>query len=74
MVIGDIPPLSSAFGLPGPRGPFCMPLSTSSKPIVISCRVPAPVAKITAGHDGYKARETVARSRCGGHRRQKSAI
>jgi hypothetical protein len=56
MVIGDIPPLSCASGLLGPRGPFCMPLSTSSKPIVVSCRVPAPAANITAGHDGYKAR------------------
>ena len=38
MVIGDIPPLPCALGLLGPRGPFCMPLSTSSKPMVVSCR------------------------------------
>ena len=28
-----------ALGVLGPRGPFCMPLSTSSKPMVVSCRV-----------------------------------
>ena len=37
MVIGDMP-LDFAFGSLGPRGPFCMPLSTSSKPMVLSCR------------------------------------
>ena len=43
MVIGDMPPPSDcALGLLGPRGPFCMPLSTSSKPMVVSCRVSAP--------------------------------
>jgi hypothetical protein len=44
MVIGDIPLvllLPGALGVLGPRGPFCMPLSTSSKPIVTSCQVPA---------------------------------
>jgi hypothetical protein len=39
MVIGDIPPPDGALGLLGPRGPLCIPLSTSSKPIVISCRL-----------------------------------
>ena len=37
MVMGDIPPPASfALGVLGPRGPFCMPLSTSSKPMVVS--------------------------------------
>ena len=37
IVIGDIPLLSlGSLGALGPRGPFCMPLSTSSKPIVVS--------------------------------------
>jgi hypothetical protein len=59
IVIGDIPPLSEpVLGLEGPRGPFCMPFNTSSKPMVVS---PAndfgPRAeKITAAYDGYKAR------------------
>src|SRR5258705_9630476 len=35
MVIGDMPPW--ALGLAWPRGPFCMPLRTSSKPICHSC-------------------------------------
>src|SRR4051812_5605070 len=59
IVIGDIPPPLSdcPLGVLGPRGPFCMPLSTSSKPIVVSCRVSSPTPRnITAGHDGYKAR------------------
>ena len=58
MVIGDIPPPLSdcALGVLGPRGPFCMPLSTSSKPIVVSCRVSSPRRNITVAHDGYKAR------------------
>src|ERR1700685_1939138 len=38
MVIGDMPPPDCALGVLGPRGPFCMPLSTSSKPIVSSRR------------------------------------
>ena len=45
MVIGDMPPLEDcALGLLGPRGPFCIPLSTSSKPIVVSseCQPPGP--------------------------------
>ena len=44
MVIGDMPSLPSdcALGLLGPRGPFCMPLSMSSKPMVVSCSVSAP--------------------------------
>src|ERR1700727_1454927 len=42
MVSGDMPLLlPGALGVLGPRGPFCMPLSTSSKPIVSSCRMPA---------------------------------
>ena len=53
MVMGDIPPLDSELGVLGPRGPCCMPLMTSSKPIgASSC--PA-TKKISAGHDGYKA-------------------
>ena len=37
IVMGDIPPLSSfAPGVLGPRGPFCIPLSTSSKPMIVS--------------------------------------
>ena len=38
IVIGDMPPPLSdgAVGVLGPRGPFCMPLSTSSKPMVVS--------------------------------------
>src|SRR5882762_8950198 len=56
MVNGDIPPLLCAFGSLGPRGPCCIPLSTSSKPIVLSSRVPSPTEKITARYDGYKAR------------------
>jgi hypothetical protein len=37
MVKGDIPPpLDCSLGRLGPRGPFCMPLSTSSKPMVVS--------------------------------------
>ncbi len=36
MVIGDMPPLSAPLeeGALGPRGPFCMPLRMSSKPMV----------------------------------------
>src|SRR3984957_12363781 len=49
MVIGDIPPPDCALGLLGPRGPFCMPLSTSSKPIVLSCRLPATAGKHIGG-------------------------
>jgi hypothetical protein len=37
MVIGDIPPLDAVLDVEGPRGPFCIPFSTSSKPIVVSC-------------------------------------
>ena len=40
IVIGDMPPLF-ALGSLGPRGPFCMPLRTSSKPMELSCRMPA---------------------------------
>ena len=57
MVIGDMPPPSLAGSL-GPRGPFCMPLRMSSKPIDASpvdiCRCP-PRTKITYAYDGYKA-------------------
>ena len=35
MVIGDIPPF--ALGLLWPRGPFCIPLRMSIKPMVASC-------------------------------------
>src|SRR6266446_7874991 len=55
MVIGDIPPLLWAVGLLGPRGPCCIPLRTSSKPIVLSWCMPARLQNITARHDGYKA-------------------
>ena len=56
MVIGDIPPPDCALGLLGPRGPFCMPLSTSSKPMVLSCRIQPAARNILTRHDGYKAR------------------
>ena len=37
MVIGDMPPLEDCeLGVLGPRGPFCMPLMTSSKPMIAS--------------------------------------
>lgn len=37
MVIGDMPPEDfSELGVLGPRGPFCMPLRTSSRPMVLS--------------------------------------
>src|SRR5262249_23531445 len=56
IVIGDIPPPSDwGPGLEGPRGPFCMPLRTSSRPMVFSCRGYCPREKIAAAHDGYKA-------------------
>ncbi|MGN8545752.1 hypothetical protein ACQPTN_12890 [Bradyrhizobium sp. 13971] len=49
IVIGDIPPLlelsDDVLGPLGPRGPFCMPLSTSSKPMIVSCRNRAPSGK-----------------------------
>lgn len=50
MVMGDMPPLLEdwALGSLGPRGPFCMPFNTSSKPMVFSCRLSAPVKNITA--------------------------
>jgi hypothetical protein len=49
MVIGDIPPPDCALGVEGPRGPFCIPFNTSSKPIVISCRLPAPRIELKDG-------------------------
>jgi hypothetical protein len=56
MDIGDIPPPLSWLGVEGPRGPFCMPLRTSSKPIVRSYRLmPRWLKNIPAVHDGYKA-------------------
>ena len=59
MVIGELPALAlGALGALGPRGPFCMPFSMSSKPMVLSCRVPALSVNITLRHDGYKARQT----------------
>jgi hypothetical protein len=38
MVIGDIPPLDGELGVLSlePRGPRCMPLMTSSKPMIAS--------------------------------------
>ncbi len=57
MVIGDIPPLLCALELLGPRGPCCIPLSTSSKPIVLSFPKACPAGRITTRYDGYKARK-----------------
>src|SRR5215211_6893438 len=57
IVIGDMPPLSVwEPGLLGPRGPCCMPLRTSSRPMVLLlARAAAPEAKnIAVAHDGYK--------------------
>src|SRR5438045_7333267 len=57
IVIGDMPPPESVADLEGPRGPFCMPFNTSSKPMVGSRKLHCPAAKkITVPHDGYKAR------------------
>jgi hypothetical protein len=36
MVIGDMPPLLLLDGWRCPRGPFCIPLRTSIRPIVAS--------------------------------------
>src|ERR1700743_2223817 len=62
MVMGDIPLPDCADGVEGPRGPFCIPFNTSSKPMITSCRVSAPlpsfalpVGTITTRYDGYKA-------------------
>src|SRR6185437_6562165 len=53
MVIGDMPPEDCELGVLEPRGPCCMPLMTSSKPIAASL---SPAAKdILMAHDGYKA-------------------
>ncbi|WP_429024524.1 hypothetical protein [Bradyrhizobium sp. I1.14.4] len=53
IVIGDIPLLlelsDGVLGALGPRGPFCMPLSTSSKPMIVSCRNRAPSGKHSFG-------------------------
>ena len=57
MVSGDIPPLLCALALLGPRGPCCIPLSTSSKPIGLSLVHASPAETITARYDGYKARQ-----------------
>src|SRR5258708_4107712 len=62
MVIGDIPPPVCAFGLLGPRGPFCMPLSTSSKPIVSLLPHFLPGRDITVRYDRYKAQPRAAAS------------
>jgi hypothetical protein len=65
MVIGDMPPEEAwELGALGPRGPFCMPLRTSSRPMVLSFGVlvgelspmTSPRGKnIWGSHDGYKA-------------------
>jgi len=65
MVIGDMPPDDcSELGVLGPRGPFCMPLRTSSRPMVLSFGVSfgelSPLTcprgeNIWGSHDGYKA-------------------
>jgi hypothetical protein len=34
IVIGDIPPLDCELGVLDPRGPCCIPLMTSSKPMI----------------------------------------
>src|SRR6202035_4671034 len=57
MVIGDMPPPLCPLEVPAPRGPFCIPLSTSSKPIVLSS-ASSPDENIPARHDGYKARSS----------------
>ena len=39
--MGDmlLPPLPDGeLGAEGPRGPFCIPFNTSSKPMFVSCR------------------------------------
>src|SRR5271156_1342678 len=35
IVMGDMPPLLALLGVRCPRGPFCIPLRTSSKPIFL---------------------------------------
>ncbi len=62
MVIGDIPPEDvRELGVLGPRGPFCMPLRTSSRPMALSFGVRRPLThapemrSIWGSHDGYKA-------------------
>src|SRR5213075_1923128 len=58
IVIGDMPPPSVwEPGVLGPRGPCCMPLRTSSRPIVfLLARAAAPEGEnIAVAHDGYKA-------------------
>jgi hypothetical protein len=55
MVIGDMPPPDCALGVEGPRGPFCIPFKTSSKPMDLSWRVRPTGARISARYDGYKA-------------------
>ena len=65
MVIGDIPPLDCALGVLGPRGPFCIPFSTSSKPIVILPPSARPALRtIPAWYDGYKAKGPRRRDEC----------
>ena len=48
MVIGDMPPLDCELGLEEPRGPCCMPLSTSSKPM-LTLRCPRRAANLNDG-------------------------
>jgi hypothetical protein len=40
-----MPPPESVAGLEGPRGPFCMPFNTSSKPMVVSRKLLRPALK-----------------------------
>ena len=60
MVIGDMPPLPASLeGTLGPRGPFCMPLRMSSKPMVRLPSLPVssrPRHNLVSAYDGYKAR------------------
>jgi hypothetical protein len=52
MVIGDMPPLDEdcELGVLGPRGPFCMPLRTSSKPMAFSFGAFLPVTSPVRKH------------------------
>ena len=52
MVIGDMPPPPSPRL---PRGPFCMPLKTSSKPMIASLSVVARVRALRQGNGGVSA-------------------
>ena len=57
MVIGDMPPPPSPRL---PRGPFCMPLKTSSKPMIASLSV---VVRVRALRQGNGAASATLRAR-----------